>query len=224
MLIRLILATALSAMASTVVVPGIDTNMDGSSNNGFPFNNTAFGRTSQRFQQIYAASEFAGLIEITGIDFRPDGGLNPSGHAFSSTIDSIQINMSTSNKSVDGLSDTFADNVGADDTVVYAKGSLSLSSADTGPAGGAKDFDIHIQFTTPFLYDPLKGNLLLDIRDFSPTTTTQFDDSEILGDSISRVFADDVTNTSGTADSVGLVTRFDFNEATVPENETGAAV
>ena len=58
---------------------------------------------------------------------------------------------------MDGLNPcNFANNVGADDTIVHS-GSLFLSSAFTGPAGGPKGFDILIHLTTPFTYDPASG-------------------------------------------------------------------
>jgi hypothetical protein len=85
------------------------------------------------------------------------------------------------------LSATFANNVGADDTVVFS-GPLSLSSAFTGPSAGPKDFDIVITLQTPFLYDPSAGNLLLDVRNFSGGTTIQFDAEASDSDPVSRTF------------------------------------
>jgi hypothetical protein len=51
--------------------------------------------------------------------------------------------------------------------MVVKSGSLTLSSAVTGPVGGPKDFDIFIDLDTPFIYDPAGGNLLMDIRNYS---------------------------------------------------------
>jgi hypothetical protein len=120
----------------------------------------------------------------------------------------------------------FATNVGADNTTVYGDADgepLSLSSSFTGPAGGPKDFDIIINLTTPFLYNPTLGNLLLDVRNFSGGTTTAFDVQNAAGDSIARVY----TQTSGvnspiadTGNTAGLVTR--FTTAAVPEPGTMA--
>src|SRR5437899_2488814 len=118
----------------------------------------------------------------------------------------MQINMSTISAGPDGLSTTFATNVGANDTIVYARGTLALSSSFTG--AGPKDFDIHIIFTTPFLYNPAAGNLLLDVRNFGAGTTTQFDAQLTPGDSISRVYSLGIAAT-GVADSDGLITQFD---------------
>jgi len=75
-----------AAHATTLVVPGANTGTEGNDNNGFPFNLASFDQTSMRFQQVYSASEFPGAILISGIDFRPDGGLQTSASAFSSIL------------------------------------------------------------------------------------------------------------------------------------------
>src|SRR5262249_21659069 len=158
------------ASAAVVIVPNNLAATEGDISNGLPFNIGAFSLSSQRYQQVFAASAFASVSGphlITQIAFRPDAQI---GGAFSSIIPNIQINLSTTSATPDGLSATFANNVGSDDTVVFS-GSLSLSSAFTGPPGGPKAFDIIINLQTPFLYNPSAGNLLLDVRNFSGGTT-----------------------------------------------------
>jgi hypothetical protein len=121
---------------------------------------------AQRSQQVYQSLQFpSDPVYITELRFRPAEA--PYGSAFSTTISNIQINLSTTSHSPDGLSTTFADNVGSDDTIVYS-GSLDISSAYTGKDGsGPRDNDIVIKLQTPFLYYRTNGNLLLDIRHFS---------------------------------------------------------
>lgn len=228
-LAALCLSSAPSARADEiVVVPNNLAAVEGNSNNGFPFNISFFGIPSQRYQQVYAASQFSavtGPALVTQIRFRPDATL---GDAFASVLPDIQINLSTTSRAPDGLSLTFASNVGANDTVVYARGPLALSSADAGGgATGPRNFDIVITLTTPFLYDPSAGNLLLDVRNFGGGSTTQFDFHGAPGDSVSRVFTSLAGVDSPTADvldplSGGLVTQFTFQSptATVPEPAT----
>ena len=194
------------AHAATVVAPSALTNTEGNSNNAFPFGT---GQTA-RYQQVFGSSEFslfAGPQFITQIAFRPEG--DPAfGGPFSATIPSIELHLSTTSAAPDALSTTLASNVGANDTVVFS-GSLALSSNYTGPSGGPKDFDIVINLQTPFLYNPALGNLLLDVKKFSQFDGSgAYDAQNSTGDSISRVFKNDVTFTAGTADSFGLVTRF----------------
>jgi hypothetical protein len=178
---------------------------EGNYNNIFPF---CIGSSSQRYQQVFLATEFVSLSKqelITQILFRPDAIF---GDAFSSTIPDIQINLSTTSAAPDRLSTTFANNVGNDDTVVFNRGLLSLSSADIGPVVGPKEFDIAINLSTSFFFNVNKGNLLLDVRVFAGGFTTTFDAENTLGDSISRVFNNNVNASTGFADTIGLVTKF----------------
>jgi hypothetical protein len=210
--------TGSSVRADTVVVPNSLATAEGNSNNRFPFGIMAAPPT-QRYQQVYAASQFSpgsGPLLITQILFRPDA---ISGDAFTATLPDIQINLSTTTPGPDGLSATFASNVGANDTIVRSRGALTLSSADTPGPGGTRNFDIVINLTTPFLYDPTQGNLLMDVRNFGGGTTTFFDAHDVLGDSISRVYTFNGTVTSAIGDQVntsGLVTAFTFTRQGPP--------
>jgi hypothetical protein len=216
------LCSSVALQAGTLVVPGSDTATEGNTNNCFPFGISCVGSTSQRYQQVYASSEFGGrTILITGIDFRPDA---DTGRAFSTTLSSMSVDLSTTSAAVDALSLTFADNVGADNTSVFGTGPLSISSAFAGPLAGPKAFDIHIEFTTSFLYNPANGNLLLDVRNFGGGFTTQFD-ADSNGGATSRVYNlfDVGSATASGRDSLGLVTQFDVG-AGVPEPSTGLLI
>src|SRR5438876_2678287 len=152
---------ALSASAQVFVSPGSIVTAEGS---GYlstaPFNNVS------RYQQIYDASQFLPLHAprlITQIAFRPDASQTTAiNHAFTN----IEFHLSTATIPVTGLNANFASNVGANDTVVYS-GSLTFTSANSIAWGTAKQFDLVVNLTTPFLYDPSAGNLLLEIRNYS---------------------------------------------------------
>ena len=200
--------SAVSGLAQAFTSPGAAIGTGGPTGNFLPFSpSTLTGVSSTRYQQVYGAGDFVsalGPITIRQIAFRlSENGGNP----FAGTIPDIQIDLSTTFKAVDGLSATFSDNVGADDTVVYTRGPLKLSSPGKD-LGGYYAFDIVITLTMPFTYDPSKGNLLMDIRNFSGSHTSFFDAQNVTTDSVSRVSATDVTMTSGTADSLGLATQF----------------
>lgn len=208
------------AANTVIVVPNAQASIEGNTSNGFPFNITNFGVSSQRYQQVYAASAFATLSRpmlITELRFRPDPFF---GRPFVSTLPDIQINLSTTQRAPDGLSFTFANNVGPNDTVVYARGPLSLSSSFTGPGAGPKAFDIVIQLTTPFLYDASQGNLLLDVRNFGGGTTAQFDAHNTGLDAVSRSYSTNIgavnSPTASATDTWGLVTSFNFVPANTP--------
>ena len=72
--------------------------------------------------------------------------------------------------------------------------------------------------STPFLYNPALGNLLLDVRNFGGGSTTSFDAVFTSGDGVSRVYNSDVNSTTGSPDTLGLVTGFII----VPEPGTAA--
>lgn len=206
---------ALPAAAQTIVSPNSAATVEGNTNNAFPFHYNS----SARYQQVYAASEFSGLNgveEITQIAFRPDA---LAGSSFSTSFANLQFDLSTTSKAVNGLDGMFANNVGADDTVVRS-GAITLSSAFTGPAGGPKDFDILIPLTTPFIYNPANGNLLLDIRKFSTedigTELNAADGSGVTSRNFGTNVNDTSRNNNITGSQVGLVTQFTF-AAAVPE-------
>ena len=211
--LTILLGSITTAAHADVIVPNGLAGVEGNFDNGFPFNIAAFGLPSQRYQQIYESAEFPGSYWITGMTFRPDANF---GNPFASVLPSVQIDLSTTVKTPDTLSTSFGANVGGDVTTVFS-GALSLSSLDLGPVGGPKNFDIAIVFTTPFLYNPTLGDLLLDVRNFGGGSSTQFDAHSAGGDPISRMFSvgGGVGSATGVGDSAGLVT--EFQVTAVPE-------
>ena len=206
-----------------VVAPNNLTGTEGNSDNSYPFSVAE----TMRYQQVYAASQFGAIAAgggmITEIAFRPDA---VYGYAFTHTIANIRIDLSTTTAGPGGLSLTFADNVGANDTTVF-NGSLTLNSSFTGPPGGPKNFDILIPLATPFYYNPAAGNLLLDIRNFSSGNSggnliPQLDATSANPALMGRVWAFDASATSAPfsfdEDTIGLVTQ--FTATPVPEPAT----
>jgi hypothetical protein len=80
--------------------------------------------------------------------------------------DHVDVYLSTSaySPNLDGqlLTDTFATNLGPDNTLVYS-GPLHLVSTGCNTTTPCP-FDMFTTLTTPFLYDPTKGSLLLDVQ------------------------------------------------------------
>lgn len=175
-----------------------------------PFALEELGIASSRYQQVYGASEFAGLADhgafISWIAFQSDGTF---GRGFGADLPSIEILMGTTMRNPDSLSTTFADNPDGGLTTVYSRGFLSFDA-------GARGDLASITLQTPFLYNPADGNLLLEIRDYlriPPPHQTLFvpgvlDAWKVSGDSVSRVYAYDVNAATGVADTLGLTTYF----------------
>lgn len=191
-------------------MPNAKATVEGNGNLGAPFNLAPFGATSNRYQQVYSASELAHTGIIDMIAFRRDEGAG----TFSACGISVEIRLSHTSKAVDGLDSTFANNVGADETVVLDTTDLCLSSSRDCPSGGPCPFDIIIELDNTFTYNGT-ANLLLDIRARNAVATTQFDMEETFGDSVSnvasRVPGGTVNDVSGVPFSRGLVTKFIFS-------------
>jgi hypothetical protein len=203
---------ASAASAAKVTVPNNVASGDGSDDNVIPLTFTPSYEPSMRSQQVFAASQFAALKPggeyITAIAFRSDA--YARNVPFSLTIPRVQINLSTTDVAPDNLSATFALNVGNDDTAVFGPASLTLATSYDGPFGSVALFDMLVQLTNPFFYDPSDGNLLLDVRNINPGPVFRILDAVIRpGDSISRNLSGDVNAlTAVTVDSAGLVVQF----------------
>jgi hypothetical protein len=145
-----------SIFSGALVVPNKWSTAQADTGNLFPI----FSDKPIRYQQLFPASQFSRLNPgggtINGIAFRGHG----PGFPFVGTVAQLQVNLSTTSKSPDRLSSTFAENVGPDDMPVFS-GPLEASLTYTG---GPTNFEVIINFSTPFRYDPSKGNLLVDIR------------------------------------------------------------
>jgi hypothetical protein len=70
-----------------------------------------------RMQEAYGSEHFpTQAMVITELRFRPD---RFYGRAFTTTVASIQFNLSTTTRNPEALSATFANNTGGDETVVF---------------------------------------------------------------------------------------------------------
>ena len=153
-----------------------------------------------RLQEVYGAANFPpnAAFWITELRFRPDATF---GGPFNTTVGNIQINLSTTTRAPGALSLVYANNIGTDEVVGYS-GSIALSSQFiSGTPGGPKDFDIVIPLTTPFLYDPGAGNLLLDVRNFSGSSASPVSGQNSSSDFASRVAGNTASASANGADS-----------------------
>jgi hypothetical protein len=208
-LLFLCLSVPSVSYADEIVIPNGLANTDG---------NFAFiGCGNCHFQQVYGASQFGsfgGPRLITAIAFRPDV---QQGSNLMPTPGLLQISLSTTSRAVGGLSTAYADNVGVDNTLVL-NSQYTWATANTGPPGGPRNFDIVIVFATPFLYDPSQGNLLIDFTGF---VSPYLDMDLTPGGSVSGVIGSQ-GNLTGFAVPFGLVTQISHTAApsAVPEPAT----
>ena len=211
-----VLFTGFFASAQIRFTPVVPNSLTG---DGTSASSTPFNQTGVRFQQVYDASQFSSVVGwIREIDFRVDAG--GAGMDFlNATLSNVQISVSTTLRQPDSLSPIFADNVGLNNSIVRS-GSLTISGRNIHFPGGPNPFEIAVQFTTPFFYDPAQGNLLLDVRNYFGAATTPFDAVNTPGDPVSSLFALGADATTGTPSTIGLVTRFVIDP--VPEPSTWA--
>jgi hypothetical protein len=156
------------------------------------------------YQQVYGSTNFSTPITITDLEFFNT--VDFSGGGTEAQAGSYVLSLSTTQAAVNGLSTDLSGNLGPDNTIVYSGGVPTLS-------GGVLRFVL----STPFTYDPSKGNLLLDVQvDYEDTEGLIFFDLNGEGGLASQAFpTDDGVFVSGSA----LVTRF---STTVPEPSTWA--
>lgn len=215
------------AAAGVVIVPG-----SGSGNAQAPTPFNYYGSSGSRVQQIYESSYFPSAELIDGFSFRAYPGAAPNffigNHVNISNVN-IQLSTTSAGANETGAlpSANFADNVGSNVKTVYS-GALSLSTAATGV--GAQPFDYTVNFSTPFLYDPRLGNLLLDVT--IPTGATvsgpgfgflTFDTVNSLNDGIySVVDINSGSSATGALSTAGAITEFSTMSTAVPEPSTWA--
>jgi hypothetical protein len=198
-----------------IVAPNNLGNTEGNSGDTTPFG--AFGPL--RSQQVYGASQFSAIAQgggwIDAISFRVDAG---STLGAATTATNLQINLSTTAKAPDGLSSTFAQNVGANDKVVFGPASLALIGYHSGSTT-PQSFSIRIPFSTPFFYDPNAGNLVMDVRNFTGGSSFGvFDGQLTIGDSVSRVVGFVDAPSMFASDSFGFATQFEVTPVPEPSS------
>ena len=189
--------------AQVIVVPNALATDDGDSSNTSPS-----GPTSVREMQIYDASQFGALSGpsfLTQFAYRPDTIPGASGpRSFT-----LRIYASTTSRSVAGMSTTFAENLGTNNTLVL-DGTVTVTTGNLPGPGNTRQFDYVFPFTTPFLYDPAAGNLLLDIQFTADGSSIRLDsvtEDSMLGEVIN--FSDS-NGTTGSPLPSPKVTQFIF--------------
>lgn len=188
----------------TLLGSSITVGSDNGSND-FPFSGPFFGYPGTDYQEAYAASDFSGPIDITSIDFFLGSGFKGSLYAGTYTL-----SFSVISSDIGSLSSTnLSSNIGTDNTVF-----------DIANLSGKAPSVLTFTTTTPFLYNPAQGNLLLNISiaNGSGGSTAAYQDGEGTATGIARYQNFGLNNGGG----YGLVTEFDstVSMASTPEPGT----
>lgn len=182
----------------------------------YPLNEIAFSLGAIRYQQVYDASVFHSLPPggawILNVLFREDCSNTRGGN---SARTNIEIFLSTTVRSPDGLSAVFSENAGFDAMKFVGPTNRafegSLNSCQFRPSAGWDTLFVG----TPFFYNPAKGNLLLELR--SPGALEAQPRGHVILDAVdgvdgsSRVYGTSLTEPEAEfADTLGLATQFTF--------------
>jgi len=168
--------------------------------NAIPFSSLS---GTGRYQEIYSSSLFSGPVLITSLAFSPSDSLFYSAD--------VTLRMTTTTVGVGSLSPNLDTNFINPLTVVYDNPTFGENLT-----GGSETFSLVFDFTTPFLYDPASGNLLLDLLISNENAQLGFSRSGT-GPILSRAW--DTAGFGNGADGVGLRTLIGY-EVGVPEPGT----
>ena len=212
-----------AAMGATVTVPGAWTSTSGTSEPLPILTNSTF-----RDQELIGPEQFGSgtALLITKIGFRAFPGSGP----LSATITNLTVHLSTSPlfpNSDNGrtqMSTTYADNIGPDATLVFSGPAGLNSSGCTGPS--PCPFDQVLTLTTPFLYNPALGSLLVDLQYTGYTATAGSLDGALFplppGGAVAHVSG--VSGATGTFSPIGHVLQFTYTGCSYFLNSGGQSV
>jgi hypothetical protein len=211
------LALAVTAQAGSVTIGSYD------SGNCYPFMCNDSGTSSGQsidYQQVYTSSAFtSGPITINSETFYYASQLGGNEAVLNGDY---SVYLSTTSKSVSGLSSTLSSNRGSDWTLVFS-----------GMLGGPYTNSFTITDTTGFHYDPSKGNLLLEViasnqqnvpeknksmyGKYAPNGSGNgYNEADYTGIVTQRAYC--LTNIGCTGSTTGaLVTTFSYGGTGVPE-------
>ncbi len=189
-------------LARADVIVGAPASTD--SGNCIPFGCNYFDESDTDYQQVYGSTNFVGPITIIGLEFFNT--VDFSGGGTEAQAGSYVISLSTTQAAVNGLDATdLSNNLGPDNTTVYSGDVPTLS-----------DGVLKFTLTTPFTYDPSKGNLLLDVQlEYGDTEGLIYFDINGEEGLASRASS----SAGGFADDTAIVTGFSTS-GSVPELST----
>jgi hypothetical protein len=102
---------------------------------------------------------------ITQLAVRPNSAQTGPGSIIEHNLRTF---LSTTTRSAATLSPTFADNFGADYTVVSCGPAVTWNTSGQPGPGSTMAFDFTLPLETPFRYDPAAGNLLVEFQSGPP--------------------------------------------------------
>jgi hypothetical protein len=152
----IVLGTFAQGTFETLVLPQGSATVEGNTSVDYPFRSP-----NGRLQQFYDASGFSSVtpaLDILSIAFRVEGDNTLFG-SLNESFGRVTITLSTTTRGAGQISDHFSQNTGPDATVVFDGPITFNASQSQGPA----PFAVKIPFQNGYIYDPNKGNLIMEI-------------------------------------------------------------
>jgi PKD repeat protein len=166
------LAAAATAQFAVVIPDGYANIGENTTGNAFPFGTTGTTYTGLRIQQVYDSSNFTNQqitfpVLITGLRFRAAHTATTwAGGSYTNAV----VQLSTAPIDHAAATTNWATNHGLDLATVYT-GPVTVQGGTGNGAGTPGPFHVDIPFpTTPFLYDPSLGDLVIDTDVAMPGT------------------------------------------------------
>lgn len=162
-------------------------------------------------QNVYGAANFSNPVLITGMAFRLDEARG--GSSASAVIPRVTVRISTYSGTFDSFDRFYDNNKGADEITAY-DGSVQWSTTDLF-GGTPNPFDLKLLFSTPFVYDPAKGSLLINFTSEGPFNSGIWVDAHNHGDlNVGWLVAG---FNPGLKESGTIVTQFDVTNVPEPD-------
>ncbi len=208
--VSLVFAATSATAQFAVVIPTGTANAAGSTSNAFPWGTSASTFPGLRHLSVYDASNFTNQnvttpILVNRLRWRPD---DTAPSQTGGTFTTATVQMSTAPVDYTAITNAFAPNHGTNLTTVYS--GPVVHTPTLGASGWTpQSWCVDIQLTTPFLYDPSAGDLVIDV-DY-PTGSFQGGtvgamDVQTFGCAAARVWASsNYPNTNGRWQDHGVV-------------------
>ena len=162
------LSTSVAMAQLNVVIPDGTANAPGNTSNAFPWGTTAAAWPGLRLLATYDAVNFTNQnvafpILISGLKWRPN---DTSAAVAGGQFNLATVELSTSPVGWAGNTTSYPAAHGADRTVVYDASVDGPVIHTATPGSGAwtpQSWCVDITFSTPWLYDPASGDLVVDV-------------------------------------------------------------
>jgi len=188
--------TATTTAQLTHTIPNGTATRAGNTSNAFPWGSDAAGWPGLRLMAVYGSVNFTAAtppitvpIVISRLKWRvQDGTQSWSGGTFATA----SVSLSTAAVSWSSVTTNFATNHGPDLTLAY-QGPVTVVGGTSNGVGVVPPYVVDIHLTTPFVYDPSHGDLVIDVdypgfTNFTGGAPGQMD-VEGTGSNSSRIYA-----------------------------------